>query len=87
MLEEQSLPVKLIMLGFILVIVGFALAFAGIIGRLSRGEVSATGIVLIGPIPIVWGFGPKAYELTILGLVILVIVLLLIFYFSKIVRE
>ncbi len=41
-------------LGFMLVVAGFILVFIGMV-MLSRGRGKGGGILLIGPIPIIWG--------------------------------
>jgi|Deesub1362A_J573_1020465.scaffolds.fasta_scaffold00012_241 uncharacterized membrane protein len=41
-------------IGFMLVVSGFILVFIGMV-MLSRGRGKGGGILLIGPIPIIWG--------------------------------
>lgn len=74
---------KLLLVGFILIFVGVVLLIISILGRVGEHEVTATGIILIGPIPIIWGFGPRVYEVTIIGLILLIIVLVAMFYFIR----
>lgn len=51
----------------IVVLVGFALVFAGSVGG---GTASAGGVVFIGPFPIVFGSGPGGGNLALLSLAI-----------------
>ncbi len=55
-------------LGFTLVIVGIVVVFLGI--ALSGGTSSFSGVIFIGPFPIVIGAGPDAAFLIIVALVI-----------------
>jgi uncharacterized protein (TIGR00304 family) len=54
------LPVVLIVAGFVLVLIG--LIFLGRKSQASdeNAKAESKGIILIGPIPIVWGFSRKA---------------------------
>ena len=69
---------KLVVLGFIVMVIGSLIVIAGMLLRSwhAGGEMSAAGIVLVGPIPIVWGIGPHSLELILVGLLIVVVVLL-----------
>lgn len=69
---------RLVDLGFIIIIVGFFIIFAGVllhILRGNKGKIEGGGIILIGPIPIVWGTGSKiVLALTIISIIILMII-------------
>ncbi len=70
-------PEKLIALGMVLAVLGIALA---VIGSLliaasaatggGPGEASVGGLVLIGPIPIVFGVGPHSDVLVVVALLL-----------------
>ena len=61
----------LIVLGISLVFVGVAVIIAA--SALSGGSGSVGGVILIGPIPIVFGAGPDAAWLIVLSVVLFII--------------
>lgn len=77
-------PFNLSSIGLMLVIIGFALAFVAVIliavrGRGTSGQTKGAGILLIGPIPIVFGSDRESVRtLIILAIVLIAIVLLFI---------
>ena len=58
---------RLLALGLVMVLAGFALVFAGSGGQ-TTGSVG--GVIFIGPFPIVFGSGPSGGELALLSVVI-----------------
>ena len=63
-------------LGWFLVIGGVFLIFLAIILSFSRKEKESTqyitdskGIIFLGPIPIVWGYGKKTKMISVIGIV------------------
>ncbi len=70
---------KLLGAGLLTIFLGIALVFAGVSGQ---GNVSAGGVIFIGPIPIVFGSGPGGGELGLLSLVIGAVMVLLLFVWS-----
>lgn len=68
---------ELTIIGFILIFIGFMIIFIGTLIyalKQSRGEVKGGGVILIGPIPIVWGTSLKiVLALTIISILILMI--------------
>lgn len=64
---------RLIGLGMLVIVAGIAIVIAGIVGTIIKGEsgeedqVRAGGIILIGPIPIVFGTDKTMVILSILG--------------------
>ena len=58
---------KLLTLGFLLIVAGFAVLFLGSTGQ---GSVSTGGVIFVGPFPIVFGSGPGGGELALLSVVI-----------------
>jgi uncharacterized protein (TIGR00304 family) len=84
--EALPLPdMSLADIGFILIVVGFVLAFLAIVVSAvrARGRPGATrggGVLLIGPIPIVFGTDRESVKL-LMVLAILLIVVFLVFMF------
>jgi uncharacterized membrane protein len=66
----------LLFLGLALVLLGFALVFAG---SLASGQVSTGGFVLIGPFPIVFGTGGNGGILALLSVALGLVMLFLLF--------
>ena len=75
---------RLGVVGVLVVLAGFSLIFAGAEGQ---GDASAGGVILIGPIPIVFGTGPNGWPLALaslaIGIVIVALVLIWSFQFSR----
>ncbi len=74
-------------IGFILILVGIVLLVIGITGRMTQStgddeqdhEHRSRGVVLIGPIPIVWGFGNRGRLIMVVLFVLMMVVWLLLF--------
>jgi len=71
----------LVGLGIALILVGFILAFLALIavairGAKGRGEVSGGGVVLIGPIPIIFGTDKDSVKILVILAIVLTVVLL-----------
>jgi len=70
---------KLIALGILLIFVGVAVLVIGVGGTVhqkatgERGEIKAGGVILIGPIPIVFGTDKTMVFLSIAGAVLLLL--------------
>jgi len=69
-------------IGFLLALAGFALAIAAIFVAILRsakktGQVRGGGVVMIGPVPIVFGTDKKSARILMLLGIVLMIVLLL----------
>ena len=90
MFEEHMIKGEtLIFVGIAVIIVGFLLTFIGT-ALLSSGkpqnkdnnntEVSAGGVILIGPIPIIFGNDKSMITVAILGAIILMIIAYFLFY-------
>lgn len=73
--KQEGVVVSRRLLGLLLV--GFALVFFGvavvILASVFSGSGSVGGVILIGPIPILFGTGPDALPLVLLGVIITVI--------------
>jgi uncharacterized protein (TIGR00304 family) len=73
--------------GLFLVILGISLIFLGIVysafeyGRQQAG--SFTGVIFIGPFPVVFGEGPGYQYLLLLGVAILLLMVLLSYIFLR----
>ncbi len=64
----------LILTGTGLVVIGFLLIFIGaLISSLGGGEVEGGGVIMIGPIPIVFGSGRAATLAMILAVILMVL--------------
>jgi len=69
---------SLVGLGFLLVFLGVFLIFVGVLASALRGggEVEAGGVIVVGPVPIVFGTSSKAaLAAAILGLAMMLIAL------------
>ncbi len=70
----------LVSVGFLLVLVGIVLIVAGILAASSQGEgrVEGGGVVVIGPIPIIFGTSDRAaLAAAVIGLVMMVLFFLM----------
>lgn len=68
---------RLFFLGLAVVLIGFALVVLGMLLQPSTPfSDSFGGVVLIGPIPILFGAGPEASTLIVIGLVIAVVLMI-----------
>ncbi len=81
---EKAYPKRL----FLILAVGFALVFVGVLvlvfaaGFSSGGSASAGVVIFIGPFPIVFGSGPDASWLVLIGIV-LAVMSLIVFVFMR----
>lgn len=67
---------NLVKLGILLILLGFALVFAGAI--LSAGNLGFGGLIMIGPLPIAFGSSPKITVVAmVIGLVLIFVFLML----------
>lgn len=74
-------------LGVILIIVGIVVIVAAIIlassGGANKGKVRGAGVIMIGPIPIIFGTEKKAVKSVLalaLALTIVVLIIMLVYY-------
>jgi uncharacterized membrane protein len=75
---------SLIILGIILVFVGVAVM---VVASALSGSSSVGGVILIGPIPIVFGAGPDAAWLIALSVVLTIISLVLFLVLNRMVKR
>ena len=80
---------KLIFLGLIFVVVGFVMIFLGTIltayksGTLNNeSKTKVGGVVLVGPIPIVFGNDTQTVNLTLILAIILTIIAIFLFFYG-----
>jgi len=66
--------------GLVLVVVGVAFLVASSIMllRLGRGKCESSGVILIGPVPIIWGTSKRITA--IMGVVTAIIILLMVLW-------
>ncbi|ADI73325.1 Protein of unknown function DUF131 [Methanohalobium evestigatum Z-7303] len=70
---------NLLKLGSLLIFIGFAMVFLGMIFTAGTGQNDFGGLIMIGPIPIVFGTSPEiTSSMLLLGLLILIVYLLII---------
>lgn len=86
MLAEISYN-ELLSLGFFMIIIGFLIVFVSVmililksIKGVGKGEVEGGGVIVIGPIPIVFGTSKKVTEFLLI-LAIILFLLALVFFF------
>jgi uncharacterized membrane protein len=84
--SEEGIPVSsrlfwLLILGIILVFVGIILLV--VIASIFSVSSSAGVVVFIGPFPIVFGSGPKATWLILIGIILSVMSLVLFFVMNR----
>lgn len=83
MTETRRLPYVDYLTGTALVLMTVGLVLI-VIGTLaSGGDVSASGILLIGPIPIVFGHGTLGQVLALLATLMTIFLLALFVYFTR----
>jgi len=77
-------PWVLVGAGILLVLIGFALIFLGVLGAAvgggggGKGRVEGGGVIMIGPIPIIFGTSSKmAVIAAVLAVVLIVLALIL----------
>ncbi len=78
-----------VMLGFALIFLGVLLVFAGfffaVLGKAEGGRVEGGGVILIGPIPIIFGTSTTlAIVASILAIIMIVLMLILMFLAPRI---
>ena len=75
---------RVLIAGFLLVIVGIIVIVVA--AALSGGSGSVGAVIFIGPIPIVFGAGPDAGWLILIGIVLAVLSLVLFFVMNRRIR-
>lgn len=83
---------QLVAAGLALVLLGFVVMFLGLMagvigGAVKQGKVEGGGVILIGPIPIIFGTsGRMAVLAGIIALALIVLALALMFYAGRLLR-
>jgi len=72
---------KFVIIGFVIMLLGMVIITLA--SLMTTSSVSGTFFIFIGPIPIIFGYGPHASYLLILGILIFVIFLFVFFYWYK----
>ncbi|MHC1566448.1 MAG: TIGR00304 family membrane protein [Candidatus Syntropharchaeia archaeon] len=72
---------KLILIGFLLILIGILLIAAGFISTAQKGEVRGGGIVMIGPIPVIFGTDPGSLKLLMILAIFLMCLALFLMLF------
>ncbi len=84
-LDISNKTLWLLFLGITLVFVGIFVVFAASV--VFGGSGSVGGVILIGPIPIVFGAGPESGLLITVGIVITIISVVLFWVFNKRIKK
>jgi len=64
-------------MGLILVIIGIIFIILSSIRMISRGRGESAGLILIGPIPIIWGTSRKIFAITTLITALIIFIILI----------
>jgi len=70
----------LVNLGFVIILLGFAIAFVAVVlmvvrGARSGGKVKGGGAILVGPIPIVFGTDKESMKIVLILAIVLTAIL------------
>jgi len=72
---------RLVTVGFALILIGVALiVFGGLLYALRGGKGEVGGVILIGPIPIVFGTSSDAVKVAVVGAIILMVLAVVLMY-------
>ena len=79
-MEGAQLQGYLTLAGFLLIILGVVLVFLGVFASImsGAGKVEAGGVVMIGPIPVIFGTSAKAALIAALLAIIMMIVYIVV---------
>lgn len=87
--QEEGIEISSRLLGLLLL--GIALVFTGIavlvVASLILGGASVSGVILIGPVPIVFGAGPDTGWLIIVSVILTIVSVILFVILNKRVRQ
>lgn len=70
-------------LGFIIIVVGIILIMIGMMsinGESESPRRESKGVVLLGPIPIIWGFGKRNRQIMLILVITVVLIFVLLFF-------
>jgi len=82
---ERSFPSMLIFAGILLCFIGFIIVFLASFTPITEasGNVSAAGVIFIGPFPIVFGAGEYGMQLIWLSIIIVALMIIASYIFIK----
>jgi len=75
-------------LGFVLILLGFAISFVAVLWLVfsgvkgGKGKVKGGGAIIVGPIPIIFGTDKESLKIILVLSIILVVLLLVLTLFS-----
>ena len=69
-----SIGMSLVLLGFLVIILGVALMMRPSAQGNTEVRRESKGIILLGPIPVIWGYGKKGWAVAIIVGITLVLV-------------
>lgn len=75
---ELNLPSTSFIIGLMLVVIGIILIILSSMRMLGRGKGETAGVILIGPIPIIWGSSRKALALTALAAAVILLIIVVL---------
>ncbi len=73
---------ELVLAGFVMLFLGMLLVVAGMLAQAGKqgAEVRGGGVVLIGPLPVVFGSDTQSVKMVVLLTLVLILVVYLLFY-------
>ncbi|RLF07155.1 MAG: hypothetical protein DRJ60_03300 [Thermoprotei archaeon] len=77
-----NLPSTPFIIGLALVIIGIIFIILSSIKMMGGGKGETAGVILIGPIPIIWGSSRRALALTALIVAIALIIIIVLWTFN-----
>jgi uncharacterized protein (TIGR00304 family) len=77
--EYQIVGILLIFVGILIIIIGVIYLF-GSSNLKQTSTKESKGVILLGPIPIVWGFGKKTKIITIILFLIFITIWIILFF-------
>lgn len=78
--------VELAIIGIFIIMIGILLLLVSLIRAGGEGKAEAGGVVIIGPVPIVFGSSPRIATVTLVLAVVLTVLLLLLYLVGALAR-
>jgi uncharacterized protein (TIGR00304 family) len=78
-----TLGLALVIVGIIVIVVAVIIASTG---GAKKGKFQGAGVIMIGPIPIIFGTDRKSIKIAVALAIVLIVVLLLIFLVNRFLR-
>ncbi|MHC1628783.1 MAG: TIGR00304 family membrane protein [Candidatus Nezhaarchaeales archaeon] len=79
---ELNIPSAPFIIGLVLVIVGIIFIIISSIRLMGGSKGESAGLILIGPIPIIWGSSRRALALTALAIALALLVIIVLWTFN-----